>query len=437
MTIRSWCGTWRGALRPKALRRDPPIGTKPITSRDVIDQLGALGLMGMLVPEEWDGAMSDTVAYAAALEEIAAGNGAISTIMSVHNSVGCVPILRFGTDAQRDEFLRPIARGEALGAFCLTEPQAGSDASALRTRAIRTATGWKLDGVKQFITSGRNADIAIVFAVTDPNAGKKGLSAFIVPTKTPGWTVISTEEKTGQHLSDTAQIALDGVEIAAGSPEEQDAFALASLSRALASDETGVAAAEITPVEAPAGRETRQVIRDQQPGQAKPEKISTLKPAFRQGGTVTAANSSSISDGAAALVLMRQSEAARRGLAQMARISGHSSYAHELGLFTTAPVMAITRLMDRTGWSIESVDLFEVNEAFAVVPMVAMRDLNIPHERMNVLGGACAMGHPIGASGARIVVTLLNALRSTGGRRSMAAACIGGGEAATIGIELM
>jgi butyryl-CoA dehydrogenase len=184
--------------------------------RDVIDQMGALGLMGMLVPEEWNGAMSDTIAYAAALEEIAAGNGAISTIMSVHNSVGCVPILRFGSNAQRDEFLRPMARGESLGAFCLTEPQAGSDASALRTRAIRTDTGWKLDGVKQFITSGRNADIAIVFAVTDPNAGKKGLSAFIVPTKTPGWAVLSTEEKTGQHLSDTAQIALDGVEIPAG-----------------------------------------------------------------------------------------------------------------------------------------------------------------------------------------------------------------------------
>lgn len=184
--------------------------------RDVIDEMGALGLMGMLVPEAWDGAMSDTVAYAAALEEIAAGNGAISTIMSVHNSVGCVPILRFGNDAQRDEFLRPMARGEALGAFCLTEPQAGSDASALRTRAVRTGAGWKLDGVKQFITSGRNADTAVVFAVTDPGAGKKGLSAFIVPTKTPGWRVASIEKKAGQHLSDTAQIALEGVEIPAG-----------------------------------------------------------------------------------------------------------------------------------------------------------------------------------------------------------------------------
>lgn len=184
--------------------------------REVIGQMGALGLLGMLVPEEWDGALSDTIAYAVALEEIAAGNGAISTIMSVHNSVGCVPILRFGTDAQKDQFLRPMARGEALGAFCLTEPQAGSDASALRTRALRTNGGWRLDGVKQFITSGQNADIAIVFAVTDPAAGKKGISAFIVPTNAAGWRVAAIEKKTGQHLSDTAQIALEGVEIPAG-----------------------------------------------------------------------------------------------------------------------------------------------------------------------------------------------------------------------------
>ena len=181
----------------------------------VIKEMGTLGLMGMLVPEQWGGAMTDTLAYACALEEIAAGNGAISTIMSVHNSVGCVPILRFGNDAQREEFLRPMARGDLLGAFCLTEPQAGSDASALRTRARRTNAGWVLNGVKQFITSGKNADVAIVFAVTDPDAGKKGISAFIVPTRTPGWRVASIENKTGQHLSDTAQIALEDVEIPA------------------------------------------------------------------------------------------------------------------------------------------------------------------------------------------------------------------------------
>ena len=181
--------------------------------RAELAEMGALGLMGMLVPEDWDGALTDHVAYALALEEIAAGDGAISTIMSVHNSVGCVPILRYGNDAQKQEFLRPMARGEKLGAFCLTEPQAGSDASALQTRAVRTNAGWKLNGVKQFITSGKNADVAIVFATTDPEAGKKGISAFIVPTSTPGWRVASLEKKLGQTLSDTAQIALEDLEI--------------------------------------------------------------------------------------------------------------------------------------------------------------------------------------------------------------------------------
>lgn len=183
--------------------------------REVVAEMGALGLMGMLVPEEWGGAMTDSVAYACALEEIAAGNGALSTVMSVHNSVGCVPILRYGTEAQKEEYLRPMAAGEWLGAFCLTEPQAGSDASALKTRATRTNTGWVLNGTKQFITSGKNADVAIVFAVTDPAAGKKGISAFIVPTKTPGWRVASIEKKIGQHLSDTAQIALENLELPA------------------------------------------------------------------------------------------------------------------------------------------------------------------------------------------------------------------------------
>jgi butyryl-CoA dehydrogenase len=183
--------------------------------KDVIREMGELGLMGMLVPEEWDGAMIDSVAYAVALEEIAVGNGAISTIMSVHNSVGCVPILRYGNDAQKEEYLRPMARGEWLGAFCLTEPHAGSDASALRTRARRTNSGWVLNGTKQFITSGKNADIAIVFAVTDPDAGKRGISAFIVPTNTSGYRVASIEKKLGQHLSDTAQIVLEDLEIPA------------------------------------------------------------------------------------------------------------------------------------------------------------------------------------------------------------------------------
>ncbi len=178
-----------------------------------ITELGTLGMLGMLVPEAYDGAEVDHISYALALEEIAVGNGAVSTIMSVHNSVGCAPILKFGNEDQKQEFLRPMARGEQLGAFCLTEPQAGSDASALKTRARRTNAGWVLDGVKQFITNGQNGDTAIVFAVTDPDAGKKGISAFIVPTKTPGYRVASIEDKLGQTLSDTAQIAFEGCEI--------------------------------------------------------------------------------------------------------------------------------------------------------------------------------------------------------------------------------
>lgn len=181
--------------------------------RDRVREMGELGLMGMLVPEAYDGAATDHVAYALALEEIAAGNGALSTIMSVHNSVGCMPILKYGSEEQKDRFLKPMARGEWLGAFCLTEPQAGSDASALKTRARKIGNRYVLNGTKQFITSGKNADVAIVFAVTDPEAGKRGISAFIVPTNTPGYKVASIENKLGQHLSDTAQIVFEDMEL--------------------------------------------------------------------------------------------------------------------------------------------------------------------------------------------------------------------------------
>jgi butyryl-CoA dehydrogenase len=176
---------------------------------EAVAEMGALGLMGMLVPEEWGGAAADNVAYALALEEVAAGDGSCSTIMSVHNSVGCMPVLRFGTEEQKLRFLGPLARGEMLAAFCLTEPQAGSDASSIRTRARLDGNHWVLNGTKQFITSGNRADIAIVFAVTDPDAGKKGISAFIVPTKTPGYQVASIERKLGQHASDTCQIVFE------------------------------------------------------------------------------------------------------------------------------------------------------------------------------------------------------------------------------------
>lgn len=182
---------------------------------EALREMGALGFLGMLVPPRWDGAGADHVAYAMALEEIAAGDGATSTIMSVQNSVVCMPIYKFGTDEQRERFLRPLARGEAIGAFCLTEPQAGSDAANLQTRARRSDRGWVLDGTKQFVTSGKNARTAVVFAVTDPGAGKRGISAFLVPTDTPGYRVARLEQKLGQRASDTAQIVFEACEVPA------------------------------------------------------------------------------------------------------------------------------------------------------------------------------------------------------------------------------
>jgi len=185
------------------------------------------------VPEDLGGAGADHVAYALALEEVAAGDGSTSTIMSVHNSVGCVPILKFGSDMQKERFLKPLARGEQLSCFCLTEPGAGSDASALKTRAKRDGNGWVLNGTKQFITSGGRADLAIVFAVTDPEAGKKGISAFLVPTRTEGWKVARVEKKLGLNASETCQIQLDDLrlepELMLGKEGEGYRIALANL----------------------------------------------------------------------------------------------------------------------------------------------------------------------------------------------------------------
>ena len=183
--------------------------------RDRVTEMGELGLMGMLVPESHGGAGTDNLTCAIAIEEIAAGNGPLSTVMSVQNSIGCAPVLKFGTEEQKQRFLVPMARGEMLAAFCLTEPQAGSDAAAIATRAERRGDRYVLNGAKQFITSGKNADVAIVFAVTDPSAGKRGMSAFIVPTNTPGFRVIGIEKKLGQHLSDTAAITFEDMEVPA------------------------------------------------------------------------------------------------------------------------------------------------------------------------------------------------------------------------------
>ncbi|HUS53092.1 MAG TPA: acetyl-CoA C-acyltransferase [Thermohalobaculum sp.] len=217
--------------------------------------------------------------------------------------------------------------------------------------------------------------------------------------------------------------------------EAQDAYALASLDGALSAQNEGRFDAEIAPVTVETCKGAVVVRSDEQPRNARPEKIPTLKPAFRAGGTVTPANSSSISDGAAALVLMRQSEAERRGLKVRARILGHSSHAQEPGLFATAPVPAMQKLLARLNWTVEDVDLWEVNEAFAVVPMAAMAELGMTREKLNVNGGACALGHPIGASGARILVTLLHAMEARGDKRGIASLCIGGGEGTAVAIE--
>ncbi len=219
--------------------------------------------------------------------------------------------------------------------------------------------------------------------------------------------------------------------------QAQDDFAIASLTRAQQAIKDGSFAAEIVPVQVTVGKEQRLISDDEQPPKASLDKIAKLKPAFREGGTVTAANSSSISDGAAALVLMRRCEADKRGLKPLAVIHGHAAFADAPGLFPVAPVGAIEKLIKRTGWRLDEVDLFEINEAFAVVSLVTMGKLELPHDKVNVHGGACALGHPIGASGARILVTLLAALRQKGLKRGVAAICIGGGEATAMAVECL
>ena len=218
--------------------------------------------------------------------------------------------------------------------------------------------------------------------------------------------------------------------------QAQDQFAVTSLERAQKANKEGWFAWELTPMAIKSGKDQRFLETDEQPFKANLEKIPTLKPAFRKDGTVTAANSSSISDGAAALVLMRRSTAERRGLAPLALIAGHATHAQEPAWFTTAPVAAIRKLLEKTNWQARDVDLYEINEAFAVVTMAAMKEHGLPHDKVNVHGGACALGHPIGASGARILVTLIGALRKYGLKRGVASLCIGGGEATAMALEI-
>jgi acetyl-CoA C-acetyltransferase len=219
--------------------------------------------------------------------------------------------------------------------------------------------------------------------------------------------------------------------------EAQDAYTIESVRRAQAAIASGAFAAEIVPVKVAGRKGDVEYATDEQPGKSDIAKIPTLKPAFRKDGTVTAASSSSISDGAAATVVMSEDEAKKRGLKPLARILGHATFSQQPEWFTTAPVSAIDKLLKQIGWNIADVDLFEVNEAFAVVAMAPIKELGIPHEKINVNGGACALGHPIGASGARLVVTLLHALKARGGKRGIAALCIGGGEATALAVELV
>ena len=219
--------------------------------------------------------------------------------------------------------------------------------------------------------------------------------------------------------------------------EQQDAFAIESVKRAQAATASGAFKAEIVPVKVASRKGDVEYATDEQPGKSDPAKVPTLKPAFRKDGTVTAASSSSISDGAAATVLLSEDDAKKRGLKPLARIVGHVTHSQEPEWFTTAPVAAIKQLLDKVGWKVDDVDLFEVNEAFAVVAMAPMQELGIAHAKLNVNGGACALGHPIGASGARLVVTLLHALKARGGKRGVATLCIGGGEATALAIELV
>ncbi len=244
------------------------------------------------------------------------------------------------------------------------------------------------------------------------------------------------EDAYGEHLPMGA-FAEDCAERFQFTRAAQDAFAVTSLERAQGAIRDGGFGSEIAPVTVKSGKtEGKIVLHDELPLKAKLDKIPHLKPAFRQGGSVTAANSSSISDGAAALILMRRSEAEKRGISPLATILAHATHAQAPSQFATAPIGALRKLMDKTGWSVPDVDLFEINEAFAVVVMAAMQELSLPHEKVNVHGGACALGHPIGASGARIVVTLLAALQKYGLKRGAAAVCIGGGEATALALEM-
>ena len=342
----------------------------------------------------------------------------------------------YGSANQAGEDNRNVARMAALLAG-LPKDVPGATINRLCASGM-DAVGTAARGIK-----AGDYDLSIAGGVESmsraPFVMPKATSAFTranaVYDTTIGWRFINPKMKESYGVDSMPQTA-DNVAADYGiSREDQDAFALGSLSNALAAQESGAFEGEITEVTAKTRKGEVVTDTDEQPGAARPDKIPTLKPAFRADGTVTAANASSISDGAAALVLASEEAAAARGLPVRGHILGHASHAQAPGWFTTAPVPAARKLLTRIGWDVEDVDLWEVNEAFAVVPMAFMREMGVPREKINVNGGACALGHPIGASGARIMVTLLNALEKRGLQRGIAAICIGGGEGTAIAIE--
>ena len=344
---------------------------------DLWRKLGAAGLLGITIGKDYGGTDQGYLAHVIAMEEISRASGSVGLSYAAHSNICLDNIYCFGNAAQRERYIPGLCRGEQVGALAMSEPDAGSDiVGSMRCHAEH-------DG-----------EVMGVFA-----------------------------ERCANQYRFTR--------------EQQDAYATESVRRARTAMQEGAFSNEICAVTGPPGQGgDLPLVEDEQPLRCKVEKIPELQPAFRaSGGTVTAASSAAISDGAAAVMLTRADMAMSYGLQPLARIVAHASHARAPADFTTAPGPAIRRLHEVSGWTDAAVDLYEINEAFAVVVMAAMRDLDLDHDRVNVNGGACALGHPIGASGARLVVTLIHALRRRNLKRGIAALCIGGGEATAMALE--
>ena len=393
--------------------------------------------------------MRDVVIVAARRTAIGTFGGGLSSLSADQLGTAVIKALLEETGVAGDQ-INEVVLGQVLTAGCGQNParqsaiNAGIPAS-VPAMTINKVCGSGLKAVHMAVQAIRCGDAELMIA-----GGQESMSQapHVLPNSRNGqrmgnWSMVDTMIKDGlwdafndYHMGITAENIVEKYGI---SREEQDEFAASSQQKAAAAREAGYFDGQIVPVSIPQRKGDPIVVdRDEGPRDGvTAEGLGNLRAAFKKDGTVTAANASSISDGAAALLMMRLSEAGRRGLAPLARVIGQTSHAREPSWFTTAPVQAIKALMDECGWHTPDVDLFEVNEAFAVVPMAAMEELSIPHEKINVNGGACALGHPIGASGARIIVTLLNALRHREMNRGIASLCIGGGEATAMAFELM